>query len=584
MKVKPDHVERGERRERIVASLMSVAYDYADRKLPIINVPPPGDLDANVAKDCDAEALCIYASDTDTNSATLKAVRQYYAILAKNSYVKNCPTAEIRATECYNKFRGMQKHNRIATKRLNYYLWRPSRMPPLLGNLLGRAQLDLFHLLGCEPNIEDWNSFFCAKVFSGGVSQGLKSIRHGSRSYKDTSAYGKLSETSTITSTRDCLETFARYLCNGEYGKHILSGKQSGKLVTSSRGTTVPKDAVVDRFIAIEPLLNAQAQQGILAMLEYYLRRWGITLHDQRRNTELAKTASTLGCNISGWSTIDLSSASDTITDPLVKYLLPRNWYNLLNAARTKSVAIEGKEVEGYSSFCTMGNAFTFPLQCLIFTALTRAAISLASPGNCEYRVYGDDIIVPSSASLILLEALKFCGFIPNVRKSFIVGFFRESCGGEFLHGDDVAPVMLKEDILKLTTKHVFFNRLQRVDPWHPALDVLYDSVKTPLIGPALSSSECVGSYFEAPPFVKTPRIRRWYSKKLHTIVWRVPGLVPRSIKVNRRDQPRALLASLSGSPGERHDLRGSQRYHVTDILVTVYHRLRDYATLWYAM
>lgn len=569
---------------KLVKSLLSVAYDYANRKQPPVPLLHYEGVTAEAAKASEAEALSSIASDPNPDSAMLLAVRQYYAFIRKNPFLQGAIDDEERKQNCFKKFVSAQRHNRLTVKRLNHYLRCPSRMPPLIAQLLGRAQMDLFHLLGVEPQLKDWKKFIEAKVFSGGVSQGLSSVRIKHRSYKDTNAYGKLSPSSTLTTTRDCLLTFARYLCNGEYGKYLLDGRQAGELVTSSRGTTVPKDAVVDRFIAVEPLLNAMAQQGIRAMLDRYLLQWGITLEKQSRNRDLAREASIMGCNPRGWSTIDLSSASDTITDPLVRYLLPKRWYELLNAARTTAVAIEGKEVEGYASFCTMGNAFTFPLQCLIFASLTRSAISMADCGERKYRVYGDDIIVPSSASLLLIEGLKFAGFIPNVHKSFITGFFRESCGGDYLVGNDVAPVTLDSDVKHLTTRHVLFNRLQRCNPWHPALEVLYDTTKDPLVGPAIDRENVVSGYFEAPYHVKSRKTRRWFSKKLHTIVWRVPSLVSTSTKVRRKDKARALLASLSGSPGEYHDLRGSQRFHVKDVLVTVTYRLREYAPHWYVL
>lgn len=582
-----NHHLRGVERLSTTSALLESAFNFAIRKRPPWAVRHPDDLIPGDAKDLDAAAILHAAGTPYSDSAMLLATRQYYALMRKNSFLETSASIEDRKQACFNKFVDAQSHNRITVKRLNHYLRRPSRMPSLLADVLGSAQMDVFHLLGPEPEVGDWKRFTNAKVYSNGTVQGLRPMKHPKTGlntpFKDTTAYGKLSEDATVTSTRDCLVKFGRYLCNGEYGKYLLSRHQDGELVTSSQGTTVPKDAVVDRFIAIEPCLNGMAQQGILSMLAYHLKKWGITLRRQERNRELAKEASIIGCNIRGWSTIDLSSASDTITEPLVRYLIPKGWRRLLDAARTNGVTLDGKEVEGYSSYCTMGNAFTFPLQCIIFAALTRSAIKASRCEKRDYRVYGDDIIVPSSASLLLIEALKFAGFIPNVHKSFVHGFFRESCGGDYLHGQDVAPVVLADDILLQTTKHVLFNRLQRSNPEHPLLWPLYESVSRPLYGPAIDRGGVSDSYFECPEYILHDRRRGWYDKKCQTIKFRVPGLVPVSRKVRKTNTIRAYLSALLGAWGERHDLRGSQRYHVRDIQVDMTYRLPEYSPLWYA-
>lgn len=574
-------------RNNLVSDLLLSAQNFALAKQPPWSLPSPEDLTATAAKLGDAEAILHASGTSESDSAMLLATRQYYALLKKNSHLEGSTSDEERKEACFDKFRRAQVHNRITVRRLTYYLRRPSRMPASVAELLGSAQLDIFRLLGPEPVIGDWKKFMRAKVFSTGTIQGLANYKRPDTDeitrYKDTTAYGKLSSDTTITSTQQCLQTFGRYLCNGEYGKSILSGHQTGELVECSEGTTVPKDAVVDRFIAIEPMLNAQAQQGILAMFIPYLRKWGITLKLQERNRELAQKASVAGCNASGWSTIDLSSASDTIVYPLVEYLLPKKWLELLDAARTRGVALNGEEVEGYESYCTMGNAFTFPLQCLIFASLTRAAIKACQSDVRDYRVYGDDIIVSSSASLLLLEALRFVGFKPNVQKSFVTGFFRESCGGDFLNGDDVTPVELDKDVLLATTKHILFNHLQRRLPEHPVLDLLYNSCKKPFVGPAMDRAGISEAYFEAPEFIMHSKKQRWYDYKCQSIKYRVPGLVPVSRKVRKTDHTRAYLSALLGAWGERHDLRGSQRYHVRSIVVDVTWRLQRYAPFWYA-
>jgi len=328
-------------------------------------------------------------------------------------------------------------------------------------------------------------------------------------------------------------------------------------------------------------MLNAMAQQGILSMLEPLLRKWGINLHDQRRNVQLAKESSLKGCIPEGHSTIDLSSASDTITVELVKYLLPKLWFELLNDARTDAVEYEGVSHLS-TSFSTMGNAFTFPLQCLIFASLTRACINASDCKDKDWRVYGDDIIIPSSASLLLLETLRFVGFIPNRSKSYITGFFRESCGGDFIRGEDVRPVYLKEDIDLLHAKHGFFNSLQRKQPGNPVLPFLYESVKRPLIGPAIGPAGGEITHFVCPSWLLRRRGWAKWQPAIQSYTYRYACLIGHSVKRTRKNKQAMYASALLGFYGKRHDIRGTQRFSVGVRFTSTPWIEANVAPLWY--
>jgi hypothetical protein len=500
-------------------------------------------------------------------------------------------------------------------------------MPAMVGALLGRAQLELFWLLGPSPSPEDWDRFVRAKVFSSGVVQGLSRLPGGL--VKDTSAYGKMAPEMKLTSTRACLQRYGGLLFDGPFLEHVLwqqygcepgtlrtpalnalvkdfvhagdaiAGRYVGEFVEHSEGTSVYKDAGIDRFIASEPLCNAMAQQGVAAMLSPYLLRWGITLEDQGRNRTAAKKASSLGFHPRGKATIDLSDASTCIVRVFAAYMFPPGWFELFDAARTTSVSLDGEVLDGYASFVTMGNATTFPMQCLLFAALTRAAISLCDCSDRSYRVYGDDIIVPLSASALLIEALRFCGFRVNVEKSYLTGFFRESCGGDYLHGADVAPVRLREGLDHLSVRHVFFNNLQRVFPEHPVLELLYNSVRRPLVGPARDVDSPSAGYFECPTWFLHQQRLSWYNKNTQSYNYRISALTPIPVKYFRGDDWRTYLAVLSGErPKEasftdrKHkkesdrwsDLRDTVTWHVRETTVGWIYRLAAYAPFWLYM
>lgn len=213
-------------------------------------------------------------------------------------------------------------------------------------------------------------------------------------------------------------------------------------IVRGNRFTTVPKDSTKDRGICIEPSINLFYQKAIGAVMRQKLRNVGIDLGlGQDRNGKLAGIGSKTGA----FATIDLSSASDTVSYALVRHLLPKSWFRILCSTRSPTTEIEG-EVVLLEKFSSMGNGFTFELETLIFTAI--AAEVMDSSGvvpqiGHNVLCYGDDIIVPSSVSSTVLSALSFCGFKPNPKKTFHTTYFRESCGHDWFKGFRVIPLRI---------------------------------------------------------------------------------------------------------------------------------------------
>jgi len=198
----------------------------------------------------------------------------------------------------------------------------------------------------------------------------------------------------------------------------------------------VPKSWKTDRAIVKEPLLNTMWQLGIGDYMVDRLSKWGCDLiHGQDVNRRKAKESSLTGA----LATLDLSSASDTISQYLVYELLPEPWFELLARFRTSRVDLNGRIVI-QEKFSSMGNGFTFPLETLIFYALCSAV-------SAECYVYGDDLIVESGSVEILTECLRCFGFTVNPDKSFSTGCFRESCGGDYLSGIDVRPCFVKSNL-----------------------------------------------------------------------------------------------------------------------------------------
>jgi hypothetical protein len=216
------------------------------------------------------------------------------------------------------------------------------------------------------------------------------------------------------------------------------------KTVPGNRFTTVPKDSTKDRGIAIEPSVNLFYQLGYGDVLKRRLRSAGLDLqHAQETHRQIAREASIRG----HFATLDLSNASDTISNSLVKLLLPKRWYECLTALRSPKTHIEGQWV-WLEKFSSMGNGFTFELETLIFASLAKAAMEssdhLAVLGY-DLHVYGDDIIVPTECAADVMAVLQYFGMTLNGTKSFVTGPFRESCGGDFFLGQNVRPYHLEE-------------------------------------------------------------------------------------------------------------------------------------------
>jgi len=211
----------------------------------------------------------------------------------------------------------------------------------------------------------------------------------------------------------------------------------------------VPKTALVDRTIAIEPLLNGYVQKGIDEYLRLLLKRVGLDLEHQEPNQELALLGS-LPNQVDPFVTIDLSSASDSISLEVVRYLLPPAWFDLLNRTRSPGYTFDGANYLRYEKFTSMGNGFCFPLETLIFASVCAV---LSKPK--DFIVYGDDIIVRQSVAHEVLKTLWGLGFRHNTDKTFLSGEFRESCGADYYAGQNVRPLNLDytfakyEDVIK---------------------------------------------------------------------------------------------------------------------------------------
>ena len=229
----------------------------------------------------------------------------------------------------------------------------------------------------------------------------------------------------------------------------------------TSKVVFVPKSVTSLRTICMEPATLQWYQQGFFRNIDSYIKNHSylkrrISLEDQEANRELAFVGSIDG----SFSTIDLTAASDSVSWNLVK-----TWFrnsSLREAfwcCRSRRAILPDDTVITLNKFAPMGSALCFPVECIVFAAIIEASIREVGgrPRESLYRVYGDDIIVETEYAEAVMQRLIQNGFIPNRDKSYSYHksslIYRESCGGEFLNGDDVTPLRLSRWFAGLTYK-----------------------------------------------------------------------------------------------------------------------------------
>lgn len=250
-----------------------------------------------------------------------------------------------------------------------------------------------------------------------------------------------------------------------------------------SRLKFVAKDRYKSRSICMEPDIFQYSQQGVRLHLEAemqsHLFRDAIDITNQSNNQEAAIFGSEFPSSI---DTIDLSSASDTLSWQLAKAVFPPYIAKYLAATRTSIVELPDGSSRRVLKFAPMGSALCFPVQSIVYTAIVFLAAILDRNGltpedtesiskldfdrelrglfHRDYQftlnryqpvhVYGDDIVVDTRLTPKVMTLLRQLGFTVNEEKSFVgEQAFRESCGVYAFNGADVTPIRFKAKGLK---------------------------------------------------------------------------------------------------------------------------------------
>lgn len=283
---------------------------------------------------------------------------------------------------------------------------------PTMFSLLSRAQNQIEKILGKTPRVADFR-------FGPGVTSLVK---------RNVTLPQKYSREIHVTPE---LYSCWRDIVGPQWAAYVTDVK----VVSGNSVSFVDKNAKTDRAIAVEPHVNVYAQLGLGQALRDKLRRWINLDTGQEVNRFFASKAQSWDL-----ATVDLASASDTISRSLVWFLLPEAWAQLLDTCRSHRFTLAGEEYES-AKFSSMGNGFTFELETIIFYALARACGSHRSLTSC----YGDDIIAEAHTYPQLRKLLEYCGFSVNLDKSFVHSAFYESCGEDYFDGVNVRPFFWKD-------------------------------------------------------------------------------------------------------------------------------------------
>jgi len=409
-------------------------------------------------------SLCDY--DPDVLDLTAADQRIIYQILAFSRKRADYDLGIDKRSVAREKFLAAESTCRLTNRRFRHWQSGGFTFPRLVERVLHTAQRKIADVLGPDvPSIEELRPRFGP----GATTRVPK---------KNACLVTKLASRPTCsTSLTGSIELLTDSLASVNLSQEGLIDVN----VDHSALAFVPKTAKTDRSIATEPSLSGMFQLAIGDLLAEKLRRVGIDIRDQSRNQRAAYYGSLSGRS----ATIDLSSASDTVSTKLVEHLLPSDWFDLLSRFRSGTmVDKDGDEVLYLEKISTMGNGFTFPLETLLFWALSGSTQQCVDPrSQVPVLAYGDDIIVSSYAAPFVIEVLRELGFTANAQKSFWTGTFRESCGCDYVSGSDVRPYFVTDalsfmDVIRLrnqfwaagdSTLSSYLQRFLPTDtPWGP--------------------------------------------------------------------------------------------------------------------
>lgn len=364
---------------------------------------------------------------------------RYWADAQAVSLLRKCqdlPTSIDRKAVALENFWACEHMCFRTNDRLRPYLYGEAYAPEDAGiyKFILRVRKIVKQILGPCPDLKDGR-------FGPGATFGDRGLK--------TTVPDKMSSRPTLTSEA---VWFMFPWTGTAWAKACASLGQDPEFIRGNRFTTVPKDCTKDRGIAVEPSINVFYQLAYGQLMKDRLFRAGLTsfsrFQSDKLNAQIIHKRVACEASIRGhFASIDLSNASDTVCSNLVELLLPAGWFEVLSTLRSPFTLVQGRWVK-LEKFSSMGNGYTFELETVLFAAICMAAVEASSVTPIlgeNVFVFGDDLLVPTQSADSVIAVLRYLGFVPNAKKTFVSGPFRESCGGDFFDGVDVRPYFLKE-------------------------------------------------------------------------------------------------------------------------------------------
>lgn len=214
-----------------------------------------------------------------------------------------------------------------------------------------------------------------------------------------------------------------------------IQGSTTPQSTAELKMSLVPKSWKAKRVIRPGTTAGTYVSSGLGGLIALALAKAGLDIRRlQKKHKRLAREGS-INRRI---ATIDLSSASDSLTRELLHWILPRRWFKAVMSCVIRHVTL-GENRAYVNSICLMGDGHTFPLQTLIFYCLVKALGELRGIDGI-FSVYGDDIVCPTGLYSSVDAVFPRLHLNINRDKTYAKDFFRESCGGDYFHGYDVRP------------------------------------------------------------------------------------------------------------------------------------------------
>lgn len=257
-------------------------------------------------------------------------------------------------------------------------------------------------------------------------------------------------------SSADCLPFLeAKYYSFGKDPKLTYLGNKVGfpptdmpycrdSLQRTGKLHFVPKQMNKPRTVSMEPATLMFYQLGIFRFIDQAIRsNPELRRHIDFSQVDLNKDLAWMGSLDKSYCTIDLSHASDSVTNQLVRTLFRNSCLReALICSRSDAVEYNG-QVFKPEYFAPMGSGCCFPIETLVFASIVKK-VELKRREKLAWRIFGDDIIAPDNWYDEIATRLVELGFKLNEDKSYHgCSSFRESCGGDYFNGEDVRPTML---------------------------------------------------------------------------------------------------------------------------------------------